>query len=247
MLFSWRKNTEPKESAKGAELGAFKQSDLAVRLSDVTLGSQIRNLSYEIKKGTWILLMGPDSLTKALFCDLCFGFVKPERGHVEPRFSGADVSFLGRPNSTYGTSLLDHLTSGVRQRSRESLENVAKNVFGPTLLKLTAPNTILRTICDAPVKDLALIERDYLEIAEANAILQNRAAVIIDTSSDFYQKALEQGFRHSQLFLKSGKTIFWLMSDEFSTDQTLAPWSYKHAVPQLSLYFSSEALLKNIN
>jgi hypothetical protein len=86
---------------------------------------------------------------------------------------------------------MDHLTSGVRQRSRDALESVAKEVFGTNLRKFTSKETILRTLDDVPIRELALTEKDLMEIAESNTILQNRDAVIIDTSSTFYQLALK--------------------------------------------------------
>ncbi|MGZ3713183.1 MAG: hypothetical protein ACXVBE_15575, partial [Bdellovibrionota bacterium] len=61
--------------------------------------------------------------------------------------------------------------------------------------------------------EVELDERDFLEIAEANVLLQRRKAAVIDTTSDFYQIALEQGFRHSDIFLGSGKTIIWIIDE----------------------------------
>lgn len=260
MLFGWKKTAAAKSDAKqnglvpllapnySKELSRSQEPERpAVRFENVSLGTQIQNLNYEIPSGAWLLLMGPDSLTKALFCDLSFGFVKPQNGQVEPLFQGSDVSFLGRSNTTYGVSLLDHLTSGVKERSRGLLEFVVEKVFGPNLRKLLDTSSLLRTKEDQALLDLNLNERDFLELAEANLLLQNRPAVIIDASSDFYRTALEQGFRHSELLLRSGKTFFWIVDDSFPLDKGVAPWLLHKDIPQLSLYFAPEALLKHIN
>jgi hypothetical protein len=90
-------------------------------------------------------------------------------------------------------------------------------------------------------RELELDDRDFLEIAEANLILQKRRAAVIDTTSDFYQVALEQGFRHSEAFLKAGKTVIWIVDEKHALPEGATPWNDERfqGVPKISLSFPS--------
>ncbi len=70
-------------------------------------------------------------------------------------------------------------------------------------------------------------------------LLQKRKAAVIDTTSDFYQIALEQGFRHSDVFLNSGKTLIWIIHDKQPLPADASYWNlpgYANA-KKLSLSF----------
>ncbi len=239
--------TALKPSAVSPLLLQHAVSGTAIALHQVFLGSTIQNLNATIERGSWVLLKGPHEFAKALFCDLCFRFIKPESGEVSPSMGGNEVSFLGRSNSTYGASLLDHLTCATPENPRELMELVVRTVFGPTLQGLLHPDSPLKLKNEELLVDMDLSERDYLEIAEANFLLQRRPAVVMDTTSDFYQAALEQGFRHSKLFLESGKTIFWILNDQSAIPSSAAVWDNQPHVPKLSLYFGHESRAGHIN
>lgn len=258
MLFSWRKNQQnpaPRPSARQESLlqklrpSSSPASAPLISLSRVNLSPTIKDLSFNVGANTWLLLRGPNDFAKALFCDLCFSYIQPESGSVSPSMRGSDVSFLGRSNTTYGKSLIDHLSCGVRDDSRELLEFTVENVFTSNLKKLLSKDSPLLLKDNKKVADLDLNERDYMEIAEANLILLRRRAAIIDTTSDFYQLALEQGFRHSELLLRSGKTLFWILDDDRHIADAQAPWRNKayRDIPQASLYFADESLVDHIN
>lgn len=220
-------------------------SSALIKFEQVSFDQQIQKLNCEIKPGAWVLLYGDDTLTKALFCDLSFGFVQPTEGIISPVLSSSQLSFLGNAHTTYGATLFDHLFSGVRERSRILMEYVISQIFSQNLReRLLEPQSFVPK--NNGVLDLkSLSEKDLLEIAEANVLLQNRQAVIVDMSASFYKKAIAQGFKHSELFLNSGKTVFWMI-DESSPAKDL-PWMTKREVPQLNFYFGTEAQLRNIN
>lgn len=254
MIFPWKKQSAQSVNREGEwkqklqeklHLPAHEKS--VIRLSQVDLAPSIRELNCNIEQGSWMLLAGPDDFGKALFCDLCFNFIQPERGEVNPKMQGSDVSFLGRSNTTYGNALLDHLYSGVKEHSKELVVHVIENVFGKNLKKHLAPNNPLVFAGHKIISEIELSERDFLEIAEANLILQNRPAAIIDTTTDFYQIALDQGFRHSKLFLESGKTIFWIIDDSQKNPPEQSPWKAQGKTKKTSLYFVNEGLVNHIN
>jgi hypothetical protein len=70
-------------------------------------------------------------------------------------------------------------------------------------------------------------------------LLQRRKAVVIDTSSDFYQIGLEQGFRHSEIFLNSGKTLIWIVHDKQPLPADSLYWNQPvyRPIPKLSFSF----------
>lgn len=229
MIFGWKKT----KSKKGA--GASKATvhpifrapaDATgnIRFENVSLPPSIQDLSLEIPLASWVVLYGEDDFAKALFCDLCFSYILPESGRVHPVLKGGDVSFLGRSNTTYGRTLVDHLSCGVRENAKELLQFVAKNVLSERFRRHTAPNSPLEFAQGKKAQELELDERDYFEIAEANLLLQNRRAAVIDTTSDFYQIAIEQGFRHSEAFLNSGKTLIWIVDEKHPLPRDACHW-----------------------
>lgn len=232
MLFNWKKNTKKSRlSSEKAEasrlLRPSAQGEAAglIRFENVSLPPTIQEMNVEIPLGSWVMLHGEDDFAKALFCDLCFSYILPESGKVQPVLKGGDVSFLGRSNTTYGRTLLDHLSCGVRDTSKGLLQFVGKNVLSRRFRRhLAGPHT-LEFSANRPAYEMELDERDFLEVAEANLMLQKRKAAVIDTTSDFYQIALEQGFRHSDVFLKSAKTIIWIVDEKNILPKDARPWA----------------------
>lgn len=233
MIFGWKK-TEGKKAARqdrfseaGAALHILREGKEAglIRFENVTLPPAIQDLSLEIPLGSWTMLYGDDDFAKALFCDLCFSYIQPESGRVHPCLKGGDVSFIGRSNTTYGNTLTDHLSCGVKENSRELMEFTVAKVLSKRMQRHLNPKMLLEFAQGKKAHDLDLDERDFLEIAEANVLLQRRKAAVIDTTSDFYQIALEQGFRHSQVFLESGKTLLWLIDDKHPLPKKADYWN----------------------
>ena len=209
-----------------------------IRFDGVTLPPAIRNLTLQIPPGSWVLLYGEDDFAKALFCDLCFSYINQEQGTVSPCLRGSDVSFLGRSNTTYGRTLVDHLGCGVREKTRELMEFTVNHVLSPRFKRHLAQGSF-EFLGGKAASEMELDERDFLEIAEANVLLQRRKAAVIDTTSDFYQIALEQGFRHSDVFLNSGKTLIWIIHDKQPLPADAQYWNHPayKAVNKLSLSF----------
>src|SRR3989344_3971479 len=117
MFLPW-KNARSEQQKMDANLQKhFRQppgdSEVFVRFSSVCLAPHIQQMSCAIPVGAWILLEGANELAKALFLDLCFRYILPDAGLIEPKLSGSDISFLGRSYTTYGNSLLEHLSCGV--------------------------------------------------------------------------------------------------------------------------------------
>ena len=218
-----------------------------IRFENVSLPPAIQNLSLEIPLGSWLLLYGEDDFAKALFCDLCFSYILPEGGKVHPVLKGGDVSFLGRSNTTYGYSLVDHLHCGVREPSREAMEEVAEQVLSQRFRRHLSPGNHLEFSGGRRAQDVDLDERDFLEIAEANLLLQKRKAAVIDTTSDFYQIALEQGFRHSPLFLDSDKTLVWIIDDTKPLPMEMSPWAEAESTRRIALTFPTESRAGYLN
>lgn len=254
MIFGWKK-TEQKTRGMGEwadllrKLRIFPQDDSVpspIRFEEVNLPPSIQSLSVGIEPGAWVVLAGDDDFAKALFCDLCFSYIQPESGKVAPCMKGGDVSFLGRSNTTYGRTLVDHLSCGVRLNAKELLEFVAANVLSSRFKRHLAKNSLLEFADGKKAQDLELDERDFLEIAEANLLLQRRKAAVIDTTSDFYQIALEQGFKHSEVFLRSGKTLIWIV-DEKTPQQSLSWKDKRHEGQRITLYFPSGSRAGYIN
>lgn len=239
MLFPWRKSPGQSEVRERLR-SALSEGQPVIDFQEVSLAPYLKKMSVTVKQGGWWLLLGPNPLGKALFCDLCFGFIEPQAGDIPRRLKNADVSFLGRSNATYGYTLWEHITCGARHRRKELVRQVVSSVVSPRVQKLLAENRSL--------VDVELTERDYLEIAEANLLLKKRPAVIVDATADFYKSALEQGFHHSELFLNSDKTIFWILDDNHPYSEEQSPWKTKAGKAKASsLYFSSEAQTAYIN
>ncbi len=219
-----------------------------VRFHEVSLAPSFHRLNLTITPGSWVLLYGEDDFAKALFCDLCFSYIAPDSGTVAPCLKGSDVSFLGRSNTTYGTTLIDHLSCGVQETSKDLLEFVAQHMLSERFQRHLAPG-LLAFKDQRKAHEVDLDERDFLEIAEANLMLQKRRAAVIDVTTDFYQIALEQGFRHSDTFLNSGKTITWLLSEKHQLPLDATPWIQPRfaAVKKLSLSFPNGSPAGYIN
>ena len=245
VIFGWKKPaTKPRSRKEWAEplrkLRFFPedQANGMIRFDQVSLPPTIHGLSLQIQPGAWVLLYGDDDFAKALFCDLCFSYILPEQGSVAPCLRGSDVSFMGRSNTTYGRTLVDHLGCGVREKTRELMEFTVKHVLSERFRRLLSANS-LEFANGRSSHEVELDERDFMEIAEANVLLQRRKAAVIDTTSDFYQIALEQGFRHSDVFLNSGKTLIWIIHDKQPLPAGASYWNepaYKN-VKKISLSF----------
>ena len=245
MIFGWKKPaTKPRSRKDWAEplrkLRFFPedQANGSIRFDQVSLPPTIHGLTLQIQPGAWVLLYGDDDFAKALFCDLCFSYILPEQGSVSPCLRGSDVSFVGRSNTTYGRTLVDHLSCGVREKTRELMEFTVKHVLSERFRRHLSANS-LEFINGKSSHELDLDERDFMEIAEANVLLQKRKAAVIDTTTDFYQIALEQDFRHSDVFLNSGKTLIWIIHDKQPLPTDASYWNdpvYKN-VKKLSLSF----------
>lgn len=220
-----------------------------IRFEKVSLAPAIQDLSLEIPLGSWVILYGDDDFAKALFCDLCFTYIHPESGKVHPCLKGSDVSFLGRSNNTYGITLTDHLSCGVKENSRELMAYAAEHVLSKRFRRHLKPKSLLEFAENKRASEVDLDERDFLEIAEANVLLQKRKAAVIDTTSDFYQIALEQGFRHSEVFLQSGKTIIWIVDEDHPLPADAYYWNdarYK-GILKNSLSFPTGSRAGHIN
>jgi hypothetical protein len=229
MIFGWKKNSSRRSAPEGAApvfhlLRPGSTEGGLIRFENVSLPPSIQDLSLEIPLGSWAVLYGEDDFAKALFCDLCFSYILPESGRVHPVLKGGDVSFLGRSNTTYGRTLVDHLTCGVRESGKELLHFVARNVLSDRFGRHLSEEMPLEFAHGKKAHELELDERDFLEVAEANLLLQKRRAAVIDTTSDFYQIAIEQGFRHSELFLRSGKTMLWIVDENHPLPRDACPW-----------------------
>jgi len=247
VLFPWKKQSKQKEKFAERLRSQSAAEASVIRLTNVDLAPSIQELNCNISQGSWMLLAGPEDFGKALFCDLCFSFILPESGEVNPKMLRSDVGFLGRSNTTYGSALIDHLYSGVKERSKELVVYIIENVFGKNLKKQLSSNNPLEFSDNKSISEIELQERDFMEIAEANLLLQNRPAAIIDTTSDFYRIALEQGFQHSKLLLESGKTLFWIIDDTFSYSNAQSPWKAYPEIKKTSLYFMNEGSVNHIN
>jgi hypothetical protein len=127
------------------------------------------------------------------------------------------------------------------------MELVVNYVFGDKLKSCLSKESSLLFADNKRATDLNLNERDFLEIAEANLLLQRRRAAIIDTTSKCYQAALKQGFRHSPLFLSSGKTLIWIVGENVKLSDAEAPWRRFPEIEKSSLYFSAESPANYIN
>ena len=252
MIFGWKKQKSTAaslESIPAALLVAKPDQPVAVRFDSVTLPPAIQGLSLEVPLGSWVVLYGEDDFAKALFCDLCFSYIYPESGKVHPVLKGSDVSFLGRSNTTYGNTLVDHLSCGVKESSKELLQYVARTALSDRFHRHLNAASPLEFRQGLASRELELDERDSMEMAEANLLLQKRKAAVVDTTSDFYQIALEQGFRHSELFLRSGKTVIWIVSDKQPLPSDACPWklsSYSQVIKQ-SLSFPNESRAGYLN
>ncbi len=244
MIFGWKKSTAKLRPATGkAEIlhQLKNKDDGLIRFENVSLPPTIQNMNLEIPLGSWLILHGDDDFAKALFCDLCFSYILPEAGRVHPVLKGGDVSFLGRSNTTYGRTLVDHLTCGVKDNAKELLQFVAKNVLSDRFRRhLASPNS-LEFSQNRKAQEVELDERDFLEVAEANLLLQKRKATVIDTTSDFYQIALEQGFNHSETFLHSGKTLIWIVDEQHILPADACHWNQQRfaKIAKTSLSFQN--------
>lgn len=215
--------------------------DTLVRFAQVSLFPSVRGLSFQLRENNWVVLEGPDSLGIALFCDLCFGYLEPDSGQIETRLASRDVAFLGRGSTTYGRTLLEQLCSGTQSQGKERLIQVAEACLGNSLSSQLPADLPPPLRYDVAIHDLRLREKEILEISEANALLQNRRALVIDTCSSFYQNALRQGFRHSPALLQGSASIFWITDARLPYPLDAQPWNdapkYKKAI-STSLYFS---------
>ncbi len=255
MIFGWKRTgtrLRPSEKDSAALFQKFRSpgenTSGAIRFADVSLAPSISNLSLEVPLGSWVALYGEDDFAKAIFCDLCFSYILPESGKVYPVLRGTDVSFLGRTNTTYGKTLVDHLSSGVTEGSKELSELAVKSVLSKRFQRhLSKIKIQFRDGKEA--QELDLDERDFLELAEANLLIQRRRAVVVDTTTDFYHIALEQGFRHSKTFLDSKKTIIWIVDEKHHFTEDARPWqdkSHSH-LHRISLSFPSGSRAGYIN
>lgn len=263
MIFGWKKpvaHSRPKGdwAELFRKLRFFTQDDPhsgLINFQDVSLSPTIHHLNLQIDPGTWVLLYGDDDFAKALFCDLCFSYIQPESGTVHPALKASDVSFIGRSNTTYGTTFVDHLICGVKDTAKDLLEFVASNVLSERFRRHLANDSFLFFAGGKKSQEMELDERDFMEIAEANLMLQKRKAAVIDTTTDFYQIALEQGFKHSDVFLQSGKTLIWIIDDKntITKNYEKSPWKdpqfsgVDSKQKMLSLYFPSGSHADYIN
>lgn len=256
MIFGWKKygGKRGDPAIKGDVLRLLQspakgEQGGLIRFEDVCLPPSIQHMNLEIPLGSWIVLYGEDDFAKALFCDLCFSYILPESGKVHPVLKGSDVSFIGRSNTTYGHTLIDHLSCGVKENAKELMQFVAKNVLSERFHRHLSDTSPLEFSDRRKAHHVDLDERDFLEVAEANLMLQKRQAAVIDTTSDFYQIALEQGFRHSEVFLSSGKTLIWIVDENNNLPEKASPWSspqFKN-VPKTGLNFPNGSRAGYIN
>ncbi len=256
MIFGWKKSAvKPPRSRKNwvepllNQLRFYPENqNNLIRFDRVSLPPTIHELSLQILPDTWVLLYGDDDFAKALFCDLCFSYILPEKGSVSPYLRGSDVSFLGRSNTTYGKTLVEHLCYGVGEKTRALMEFAVKHALSDRFHRHLNAGT-LEFKSHREADELELDERDLMEIAEANLLLQRRKAAVIDTTSDFYQIALEQGFRHSEVFLKSGKILIWIIHDKLPLPANAQYWKMPayQSTKKLSLSFPAGAHAGYIN
>lgn len=221
--------------------------EAAVEFRKVVLQPAIRSLDIRIPEKSWVILDGPDSLGIALFCDLCFGFLEPDSGRVVSRLTSADVNFLGRAPTTYGRTVLEHITCSSRGIDKNDvLGAIGATLSRDLLARLPGDANGLLRFTES-IAALELSERDFLEIGEANVLLQKRSAVVIDTTSDFYLQALAQGFRHSQGFLESGKTILWIVDSRIRLRTHDRAWEAHDQIAKINLFFSQEPRTRGMN
>ena len=204
----------------------------------MSLDPSIQAFDLKIPLNSWVVLDGPDSLGIALFCDLCFGFLEPDSGEVASPFSSADVNFIGRAPTTYGRTLLEHITAGARKTPKGEVLRTINSTLSQSFQARFPGDASALLRFSVEMLDLDLNERDFMEMSEANSILQRRAFQVIDTTSEFYQLALEQGFRHSEAFLSMSKAIFWIKDDRLPYPADAQPWIEARAEKNpLLIYF----------
>ena len=240
MFFPWRQRNFEETREIPVEVPA-------VRFHRATLSPAIAILDLTITKGSWVHIEGEDDLGIALFCDLCFGFVRPEEGTVSPHMNSTDVNFLGRSATTYGRTLLDHITCATNNISKAEILSTTNAVFTKNFFqKLTGEKMGLQQF-NSLISNSPLMERDYMEIAEVNLLLQHRHATVIDTTAAFYQSAIDQGFRHSEQFLSSPKTIFWILKRSLSAYHEYAPWNLNSNIQKVKMNFPKRPRKERLN
>ena len=248
MIFGWSKaNKVRREKNKRANANKGITSALRplIEFHNVFLPPFLHDLSAKITKSSWVALYGEEDFAKALFCDLCFNYIFPETGSVNPVLDADKVTYLGR-SSTVGRTLLEHLRYGTKETSKEAILK-AVTVLSPELLQHLPPVSSLGFLETDIIANKNLGEREFLEIAEANLLLQNRPAAIVDTTTDFYKQAISQGFRHSPQFLQSGKTIIWIL-DNLSNTLNLPLFDAKYStIEKINFYFGHESPVGYIN
>lgn len=245
LIIPWRRSRSGlhKEKKRSHEL-----LGPVVRFESAVLLPSIRGLSLELQSNSWMVLSGSDELGIALFCDLCFDFLQPEEGRVTSSLSSKDVSILGRSATTYGATVWEHITCGVSSISKTEILKAARFILRDPIFKGNASQEEFLTLLHGPISDLELSERSWLEISEVNTLLQKRKAVVIDTSSSFYEAALGYGFKHSELFTSRNILFIWISSDVNEIPDRVKPWlSLKDKSRLIELNFSSENHPKYIN
>ena len=213
-----------------------------IRFLEVTLRPFIHSLSLNIPQGAWIHLEDKNELEASIFCDLCFGFLYPEEGMVESSIGGHHVSFLGKGPTTYGNTLLEHLSYATINMKKTTLMETVEKILSSALLRKISTSSSHASKLDKNIRNIHITEKEYMEISEANSILQNRKAAVININTKFYQNALRQGFVHSRMFLHSGKTIFWVGNNKNTTNYKFLK---EQNTPTLSVDFSYESPLVN--
>lgn len=256
MIISWirsqrkrrRKARTASHSPAAEAEGPIARVKPAIHFQSAVLRPSIQNLSISMNRNSWVVLRGDDDFGIAVFCDLCFNFVQPEEGEVQSEFSSNDVSILGRSATTYGSTLWEHIICGATNVSKRDVLQFAPKVLRESAFKFgKTPNDLLQRL-HQPINDFELSERGWLEISELNTLLQQRAAVVIDTESDFYRRAVIDGYTHSKLFLQREVLFLWIEGQQTVQAASKRPWQSKLASDKLlEINFTNESRPEYIN
>ncbi len=246
MIIPWKRVRESKESAENrspvVKVGPIIEFESAILLPS------IRGLNIRIQSNSWVTLSGSDELGIALFCDLCFNFVKPEEGQVNTELSSKDVSILGRSATTYGATIWEHITCGTTAIAKEDILRLPRSVLRDSVFLPNAKQEAYLKMLHSPISDFEFSERSWLEISELNNLLQKRSAVVVDTTSGFYEAAVSYGYTHSKEFIDQEILYLWIIQEDTKPSKKNKPWLLESKINRIQkLSFVSESHPKYIN
>lgn len=161
-----------------------------------------------------------------MVCDLLLGFKTIENEPIEftigettisnPKNFKNHAAILGRSPLLYGETIQDAILYRTQNVKKAELYYFIERLYGKTLKAKTNPQNPILDPNNKILPLQILTEKEHVEVAEINAMLAKSSLVVFDLSSNFMNKALDQGYRPSQELLQSGKTILVLMPEKDS-------------------------------